>query len=233
MRKIHDFQSKLLKRTQLTDTTFEFKYELPLDFEWLPGQFVGARVIPTHTRAYSIVEAKYGVLTLIVDIKPGGIASKYFEKVQEGEMTRILGPYGIYGRNLLAEGNLNTKVFISTGSGIAPFIPMVKAALRNSAESKVYNFFGARYEKDDYARNYFQDVLSEFSSRFEYYSCITREGPLQPHTRQGRVTQVVPLFDFDYPNTEFYICGSSEMISDMKEILVRKGATKIFTEKYD
>lgn len=167
MHKIHNYISKLLKKTQLTETAFELQYELPADFAWNVGQFVGARVQPTYTRAYSIVEAIDGILTLIVDIKPGGIASQYFEKVQEGDITNILGPYGIFGRNLLAEGSSKTKVFISTGSGIAPFIPMIKTALRNSADTKIYNFYGTKYEKHEYSKTYFETLLSEYPERFE------------------------------------------------------------------
>jgi len=232
MNKIHNFQSELLKKVQLTENIYHLEYTVPETFVYTPGQFVGARVIPTHTRAYSIVEVKDNILTLLVDVKPQGIASKYFEVVDIGESTNLLGPYGIYK----TKDTDFAKVFISTGTGIAPFVCMIKNVIKNKPEVEIYNFFGSQTMAHEVSLHYFKDLLNP---KFKYVNCITREDvlaltPISPYQeiKKGRVTQVIPACNFDYLNTEFYICGSHEMVNSMSLLLNELGANKIYVEKY-
>jgi len=227
MKKIFNFQSKLVEKIQIAETDYKLKYEIPADFTFTPGQFIGVRVMPTHTRAYSIVNAEGNLLELLIDVKPGGIASKYFEKVQIGDESQILGPYGIYG----IKSDLPNKVFISTGTGIAPFIPMINSLDLLTTKAKL--LFGTRANFHDIAYQYFKDMQND---NFEYYQCVTREEPQMPYSFKGRVNIVLddmlmqklidPLF------TEFYICGADYMIKDVIEVLKGYGANKIYFEKY-
>lgn len=232
MNKILNFQSELLQKIQLTEDTFELHYRVPAEFIFTPGQFVGARVIPTHTRAYSIVEVNKDILKLLIDVKPQGIASKYFEKVNVGEFTNLLGPYGVYK---VKDSNFN-KVFISTGTGIAPFVGMIKQAIKLNPSVEIYNFFGSQVMAHDIAYKFFEKDLGK---NFHYINCITREdiSTLNPQSQYqkitfGRVTKIVPEYNFDPSVTEFYICGNHLMVSEMAEILKASGADKIYLEKY-
>lgn len=227
MNKIFNFQAELKEKIQLTETIFKLKYSVPTEFYFKPGQFVGIRVIPTHTRAYSIVDLNNGLLELLVDVKPDGIASKFFLKTEVGENVQMLGPYGIYG----IKSELPNKVFISTGTGIAPFIPMIKSLDLN--QTNVSFLFGVREDAHDIAYNYIKDSINE---RFKYYQCITREEPAHEYSFRGRVTEVLPIVVSGFSNSiseyEFYICGANEMISDVVTLLKGLGADKIYFEKY-
>ncbi len=225
MNKIHNIQSEIKSIKQFSENLYEFKFEAPEGFVYTAGQFIGIRFIPTHTRAYSIVDVHNDLITLIVDVGPiqyGGKNSKYFIDAKVGDKVNLLGPYGRYG----IKDPLADKVFISTGSGIAPFVPMIKSTI---GACKVYNFFGVRYEKDDVAFPYFNDVMD---NGLQYIRCVTREDPMDVLSKKGRVTEVVPQYDFDWKNMEFYLCGAEHMINDMMEVLKAKGAEKIYFEKY-
>lgn len=231
MNKIHNFQSELVSKVQLTENIYELKYTVPESFVFTPGQFVGARVIPTHTRAYSIADVKNNVMTLLIDVKPQGIASKYFENVNVGDITNILGPYGIYK----VKDTLLPKVFISTGTGIAPFIAMINELIKQKPEVQVYNFFGIKVMDHNIALPYFKDMLSD---KFNLINCVSRQNieelvPVQnQQIKKGRVTEVIQDFDFDWINTEFYVCGGSEMVTSTSILLRELGAENIFIEKY-
>lgn len=231
MNKIYNFQSKLLSKKQLIEGIFELKYTVPETFIYTPGQFVGARVTPTHTRAYSIVDVTDNVLTLLIDIKPQGKASIYFEKVEVGAETNLLGPYGIYKEK---DTDL-PKVFISTGTGIAPFIPIISKLVESKPNVQLFNFFGLKYMQNDIAYRYFEKLLN---TNCKYINCVSRED-ISTSTaeefrelKSGRVTQVIPKYSFDWHNTEFYICGGPEMVNEMSSVLSTLGADKIFVEKY-
>lgn len=228
MLKLFNIRSKLLEKNTLAENIYELKYEAPEDFTFTPGQFAGLRITPTHTRAYSIVNQHDGKLEFLVDTKPAGTASLYFDACKVGDELSLLGPYGRYA---LQEPTLN-KVFISTSTGIAPFIPMIKA-LRQSTndfqEQRVWCFFGVGHEPYDIAYRYFEDISSP---NFRYIRCVTRHEPTDSLSLKGRVTEVVPQIIEDYAHSEFYICGSTEMILAMEGILRSKGADKIYYEKY-
>ncbi len=231
MNKILNFQSELLKKVQLTENIFHLEYKVPEEFIFTPGQFVGARVLPTHTRAYSIVTVANNVMTLLVDIKPQGKASKYFEAVQVGEQTNFLGPYGIYK----VKDTMLPKVFISTGTGIAPFVSMINDLQKSKPHVPIYNFFGVKVMEHDIALQFFKDSLS---TSFKFVNCVSRQDITNLNAinnqeiKSGRVTNVIPTYNLDWANTEFYICGGPEMVNEMTEVLKQLGADKIFVEKY-
>lgn len=218
--------SELIEKNQLTDSIFFLKYSFIENFEWAPGQYVGITTSPAHRRSYSIVDYDGQNLSFLVDIRPKGRASIYFKDVEVGDKKQIIGPYGKF---LLQDTN-NPKIFISTGTGIAPIIPMIKELSTTNIPAKIFS--GARLQNEDIALIFVEEYLSE---HIEYHQCITREEPKEVNSikiHSGRVTQVIEGEDIDWKNTEFYICGGPEMISDVERILREKGADKIILENF-
>ncbi len=231
------FTSSLLSKTHFSNNTFELRYRCPKEFSFIPGQFVTMTFEGNMVRAYSIVAKEEDVLVLLVNTNPGGVASKYFDKVQVGSEINIKGPYGIF----TLRQTLLKKVFVATSTGVAPFIPMANSLASSKQELSFSLYFGERYLSDDYVSSvYLKPVLND--PRFKYFRCITRETPenlkpflksgQNPLTREGRVTKVVFEEESNFTDTEFYLCGSKDMIIDVKTKLLQKGATKIFIEKY-
>lgn len=227
MNKIFNFQALLLEKVQLNDHDYKLVYKVPNDFFFKPGQFVGIRVNPNYTRAYSIVSLEDSKLELLVDVKPMGLASKYFIDTQVGDTVQMLGPYGIYG----LKSNLPNKVFIATGTGIAPFIPMIRSL--NKLEISSIILFGCKSLSEDIAYPYFKDNIS---LNLKYIQCITREEPKVDYAKVGRVTKILQeMFVqniIDKENTDFYICRSKEMINDVIDILKSNQVDKYYFEKF-
>lgn len=220
---------ELIEKTQLTDSTYFFKYRFAKDFIWKPGQYVGITINPTYRRSYSILDYDGENLSFLIDVRPGGPASIFFKDVEVGHKSQILGAYGKF---VLQDTDFN-KVFISTGTGCAPIIPMIKQLRISRPESRIRIYSGARYQKEDIMLNYIQPYINQF---LEYNQCITRENPTADSTilkaHYGRVTKIFSELEMDWKNTEFYICGNPLMINDVEEILTSKGADKIFLERF-
>ena len=49
---------------------------------------------------------------------------------------------------------------------------------------------------------------------------------------RGRVTDALARIDFDPDLTDFYLCGSSAMVTDCRQLLEARGARHLFVENY-
>jgi all-trans-retinol 13,14-reductase len=226
---VQNFNAILKSKTQLTETIFEFKYSVPENFTFIPGEFVSIKVGGNVRRSYTILEVQDGLMTLIIDVCPGGAGSLYFQNLKVNDESSILGPLGLFR---CQETNFD-KVFIATGTGIVPFVPMIKDLKQKGfgmANNCITVYFGARFFKDDIAYKYLKNLDKE--DFIQYITCLTREESNEREYKKGRVSQIVPSEDHDWLNTEFYLCGNREMIEEMQMILRGKGAEKIYFEKY-
>lgn len=231
--KFFNYQAKLLEKRLLVPHVYYFKYEKPADFSYLPGQYIGITTHPTHRRCYSVFESDENTISFIIDVKPGGLASQYFESAQVGDAKQIIGPYGRF----FVQKTTNPKIFIGTGSGAVPFISMINEFASepefNSTDIKI--LFGARYFEDDYAVEYLKKFIA---NKFEYIQCITKPDESKSQEKRlsnyknGRVTKVISEVNIDFKNTEFYICGNPDMVNEVSEIVKERGGEKIYVEKY-
>lgn len=230
--RFHNGVQKIIYKEKIAENIFFFKYSMPLDFEWKAGQYIGIGISKLYRRCYSIWDLKDGELSLLIDTKPGGLASQFFDSAEVGAENLILGPYGRF----VVQDNSFTKVFISTGTGMAPYYPMAKDAL--SKGYKIIFVFGSGTFDSEIAYPYFKEFLE--NPNFRYVQAITRhttehipaEQDKRVEVKFGRVTTVVPELNLDYKNCEFYLCGGPQMIDDMQKVLVDNGADKILHEKY-
>lgn len=226
---IYNGPIKLLKKEYLTDTTIRFEYKVPADFAFVPGQFVNIVVKqnPPLRRSYSILGIKDSVMELLINIIPGGPGSIYFRDTNIGDDASMLGPLGIFKY----KDTPLEKIFIATGTGIVPFIPMIKDIRAKNSEIKIQLYFGTRFLKEDYAKEYIKDFLND--PHFSYHACISNAAESDV-CEKGRVTEIVPQHITDFSNKEFYICGVNVMIADIEKLLLEKGVARenIVYEKY-
>lgn len=160
-----------------------------------------------HTREYSIYSGENEeVLEVLIKEVEEGYLSPRLKKVKTGDSLEIHGPFGHFG---IEEKKRDTHkhVFIASGSGIAPFRSMVKT----HPELDYQLIHGVRtaneaYEKDNYAED-------------RYVLCTSRD---DKGDFKGRVTAYLHQQEFD-KNTQFYLCGNSQMIFDVLELLKNKG----------
>ncbi|MEO6729515.1 MAG: FAD-dependent oxidoreductase [Candidatus Dojkabacteria bacterium] len=230
--KFYKSTEKIISKKKIAENIFFFDYTSPLDFEWKAGQYIGVGISGLYRRSYSVWDVKDGVLTLLIDTKPGGLASQFFDTAEAGMENLIIGPYGKF---VVQENNFH-KVFISTGTGIAPFYSMAKDALNRGY--KVTFIFGVGTFESEIAYPYFKEFID--NKNFKYVQAVTRntlehipvEQDKRVEVKLGRVTTVVPELNLDYANSEFYICGGPQMVDDMENVLRSLGADKILHEKY-
>lgn len=220
---------KLIQKVRLTKNVFEYKFELDSPMDFVPGQFVSVAVKDILRRSYSILSTDDQKLVLVVDISPGGPGSIFFNNLKVGQFAHIMGPLGIFKYK-----NTNLKkVFVATGTGIVPFIPMIKELLASDANIAIQLFFGTRHLDENLAYKYLDNEIKK--ANLKMIRCVSQlEGKNEESCMLGRVTKVIPEQISDFSNTEFYLCGVSQMVLDMEALLLEKNVAKenIIHEKY-
>ncbi|MBD3270130.1 hypothetical protein GF376_01240 [Candidatus Peregrinibacteria bacterium] len=219
---------KLTKKLELCNKVYLIDFQMDQNLDFSPGQFVVLQLAPRVFRSYSIVDIKNGILTLLIDTKVGGEGSKFFEESLEGTEINLLGkPSGVFK----VANTTNSKVFVATGTGLAPFIPMIKETLKKQPKTPITLYFGCRHLRDEYASKTFEKELQ--ANNFKIESCITRDENIPDNCHKGRVTEIIPRLEKNFINTEFYLCGNPKMVEEMRKLLVQKGAiNNIYFEKY-
>ncbi|MDD4351623.1 MAG: FAD-binding oxidoreductase [Candidatus Gracilibacteria bacterium] len=211
---------------KLTSNVLEFTLQLNEDFEFTAGQFLtvhfehnGAEI----KRCYSIASGPENKreLVLIVKLLEGEErkASRYFEKLQTGDELTLSGPAG----KLVLEESEKEVLMIATGTGIVPFLSMLKTELPRS-KRRFQLFWGLRYSKDIF----YQDVLQSWKENhpnFNYEITISRTELDAWQGKRGRVSEHVKQLT-DLQAKQIYLCGNPEMVNEILSYLDQQGKSR-------
>ena len=213
-------RAKLVAKTSLTPQIWRLEFELEEQMSFVAGQFVKLRVSPFEWRDYSIAAAAGKRLTLLISNRTRGDGSTFADTVSPGETTELEGPFGGYR----LERNAHRKVFVATGTGVAPFLPMFDGMAEDGELAASELFFGCRTAADDITR-----AFAPLPPRVTV--CASRdEGSNSAF--HGRVTEALEGLAFDPRTTDFYVCGSAAMVGDCRTVLRRAGARQVLTEAF-
>lgn len=235
-------QLKLVKKTDLISKVFFLVFKSEIELGYVPGQFFSLEIQPKVFRPYSVCyvgktlndfEVETGLESLtegeyvcfMISTKPGGTASHFFEEVKEGHAVNAIGPAGSFKLKEKKAKN----VFVSTGTGLAPFVPMINLILEESPNAEVNLFFGCWNLNDNFVLRFFPKFLDKSKyPNFKIY-VVAEDLQNQPESdflKEGRVTGVIPkvlnnLFEYNY-----YLCGHPAMVSAMEEVLLKQGVSQ-------
>ncbi len=225
---VHHWNDTLFSFTTSRDPGFRFKNG---HFTMIGLEHEGRPLM----RAYSIASANYEDQLEFFSIKvaDGPLTSK-LQKVQVGDQILISRkPTGtLINDNLLPGRNL---YLLSTGTGLAPFMSIIKDPEIYEQYDKVILTHGVR-EISDLA---YADLISEHlptneyfgemvADKLLYYPTVTREkfrnqGRLTDLIRTGKLTRDLGLPDLSPENDRFMICGGPSMLKESCDILDQMG----------
>ena len=185
-------------------------------------------------RAYSIasssVEKQYleFYLTLVTsgELTPRLFSLKYGRRV-------FLSPKatGAFTLDRVAPGK--AVVLVATGTGLAPYMSMLRTMLIDDAQRKFVVLHGARYSWDLGYRAELE-TLARIRPNLTYLPAITRPQE-DPHYR-GQTGRIQSLLAegiverqsgvvLDPAASEVFLCGNPDMIQEVKALLAAKGFT--------
>ena len=141
---------------QATPSTKTFRLERldgPLP-PFRPGQYVNLFVEVDGvltSRPYSIASPPPGdggsTLELTIRDKPGGFVAPYLlNEIKSGDKLETTGPAGTFYHEPLIDGR--DLVFLAGGSGITPFMSIIRDAIHNQRALKIHLLYGSRTPDD-------------------------------------------------------------------------------------
>ncbi|PID87711.1 hypothetical protein CSB07_00105 [Candidatus Gracilibacteria bacterium] len=219
---------KLVNKNKLTQNIFHLVFEIHENIKMIPGQFI-TFILPNNIggRAYSILNQKENTIELIIKrVENGRGGSKFICDTKVGENLKGIGPAG----NFVLRNNNNNKMFIGTGTGIAPLYNQIKYCLENNSGVKIKLVFGVRYKKDLFLVETLKKWKSE-NTNFDFEIYLSKEKFKE--YKKGYVTNHISKENI-FAYKEFYVCGVPQMVDDVVKKLTQNNINPnfIFTEKY-
>lgn len=208
---------KVLSNKEIAPGVFYLSFEKTGSFK--AGQTVAVGVVPgIEPRLYSIAsgerEKEMSILFVVV---PGGFLTPRMAELTEGDELFVSSAFGSF------TATEEPAYWIASGTGIAPYHSMYHSV---STENKVL-IHGGRKLDSFYFENQFSPVLKN-----RYVRCCSQERGNGAY--EGRLTKYLEELDNLPPDYKYYLCGSSEMVVEARDILIQKGIAfdNIFAEIY-
>ena len=215
---------------------FRLAFDPDAVFDFEAGQFLNIMVPETAEhkaikRPYSIASPPgwKGVLDLCWKRIKGGIATNYLWALHKGDKVTLQGPLG---RFTVKQPLPSTIIFISTGTGIAPFRSMIHTLIQTQTPCEIWNIFGNRYEEDILYREEFEELEKNHK---KFHNVLTVSRPKNWKGETQYVQFMLKKYIADPKDKHVYICGLTNMIQEVQKTALEMGFAKdqIFFEKYD
>ena len=234
----------LIKRTDLTDNLMLINVQ-PDDGvpEFIPGQYVALGLMPEAPRQAGLpaeavqpkegrmIKRTYSIgsspeqredLEFYIAIVPEGALSARLASLKEGDRVycapKITGKFTL--EPIPQESNI---VMVATGTGIAPFISMMRTSTMWERPANITLVYGVRYEQD---LAYLAELekLKKKHSAFNYHHTVSRASD----SWSGNKGYVQDLFkkdqvSLDSAKDHLMLCGNPAMIDDVVELLSARG----------
>jgi ferredoxin--NADP+ reductase len=162
-----------------------------------------------------------------VRLVQGGAFTPLLWRLPVGHRMRMIGPKGKF---LLEPDDDRTHIFISTGTGNAPFVSMMEAMLREGAPRKAVFINGVSYVADLGYRDLVEGWQASGEYPVTYVPTVSR--PNDPANAgwtgwTGRTEAVLGRaldeFHLTPDNSIAYICGNPDMILAAEALLLEAG----------
>ena len=225
---VHHWTERLFSFTTTRDPALRFSNG---HFTMI-GLMVGGKPL---LRAYSIVSPNYEehLEFLSIKVEDGPLTSK-LKNIQVGDSI-IVGkkPTGTLLIDYLLPGK--NLYLLSTGTGVAPFLSVIRDPDTYEKFEKVILVHGVREVKELAYYDYLTKELPKheflgdmISQQFLYYPTVTREiyhqmGRITDLIENHQLTKNLGLPEINPKNDRVMICGSNAMIKDLKHMFEVRG----------
>lgn len=224
-----------------TDTLFSIKTTRSKSFRFSNGQFTmlgledGGRPL---VRAYSMASPNYDDALEFFSIKvPDGPLTSRLQHIKVDDPVLVgRKPTGTLVVDNLLPGR--TLYLLSTGTGLAPFLSIIRDPETYERYEMVVLVHGCRHVAElAYGERIMQEwpndefVGDNISQQLIYYPTVTRE----PFRNRGRIDDLITsgrLFEdigrdpIDAEHDRAMLCGSPDMLASMRDVLQDRGFTE-------
>lgn len=213
-------------------------YFAPVDKRRLPpygpGQFVTVRAAGKPARNYSLSNAGDGrQYRISVKRESEGVVSRHLhDELRVGDVVALSDPQGAF---VLDAASPRPAALVSAGVGVTPTLAMLEALARSQSTREVWWVHTARCGEDHAFRHEVQRLVAHLVNarshiRYTRPSATDVEGG--DYDATGRLG-AAELIELGIPrDADFYLCGPTAFLADMREGLRAEGAEHVQSESF-
>lgn len=238
------YELTISKITQLTTSSVMITFEVPellkKVFHFEAGEYltlqqtIGGEKV---RRAYSICSGvNESELSVAVKRVPNGVFSTYATtQLKAGDVLEVMPPMGSFVFFYDIFGNRDIMLF-SAGSGVTPMMSIAKTAL-SKTNIKVVFVYGNKSKEEALFFDEIEALRIQYPERFLVHYVFSQQ-PWGDHYT-GRINdRIVNEIFAKYKDLNwgrYYACGPTELVKNLREILLLRGIDKdrIFTELFE
>ena len=238
------YELTISKITQLTTSSVMITFEVPellkKVFHFEAGEYltlqqtIGGEKV---RRAYSICSGvNEDELSVAVKRVPNGVFSTYATtQLKAGDVLEVMPPKGSFVFFYDIFGNRDIMLF-SAGSGVTPMMSIAKTAL-SKTNIKVVFVYGNKSKEEALFFDEIEALRIQYPERFLVHYVFSQQ-PWGDHYT-GRINdRIVNEIFAKYKDLNwgrYYACGPTELVKNLREILLLRGIDKdrIFTELFE
>ena len=234
-------EQQVLAVDHLGESLFRFTTTRDPGFRFRSGHFVmlGLEVAGRPLlRAYSVASGHYEEHLEFYSVKvPGGPLTSHLAGIRPGDRVLVgRKPTGTLVLDHLAPGR--RLLLLSTGTGLAPFLSVVRDPETYARFDRVIVAHGVRTARELGYRELLEQRLASHElvgdvapERLRYFPTVTREpfarrGRLTDHLRTGALPGELGESPLDPSLDRVMVCGSPAMLDDTVALLEARGFTE-------
>jgi ferredoxin/flavodoxin---NADP+ reductase len=237
------YNATLVHRDDLTADLGYFRVKLDgpaVPFE--PGQYMTTGVIADGKmlqRPYSVASAPSDSETTGYEFFVRHVPILRFTtalwRLEVGHRMRMIGPKGKF---MLEPDDRRTHLYVSTGTGIAPFVSMIRETVAQGQPRRTVLINGCSFADELGYRTELEGWERDPAYRLTYVPTVSRVA--DPRNagwtgRTGRAEQIITDTCRDLglrpDKTVVYICGNPEMILNVERVLMDRGFPEFHVKK--
>ena len=227
---------KIKTLTPETEECTSILFDCPPDWEeafrFRQGQHLTLRAVidgEELRRNYSLCSspAEQSLRVAVKQIEGGKFSSFVNRQLKPGDTLDVMPPTGTFYTEL-DPAQAKSYVAFAAGSGITPILSILKSVLETEPESRFSLFYLNRNSRSIIFREELEGLKNLYMQRLQVYHFLTREVQDMP-LYNGRFSRkkldllLGRLIDIAHTD-EFFLCGPEEMIFEIRDTLLEKGA---------
>ncbi|MEC5408605.1 2Fe-2S iron-sulfur cluster binding domain-containing protein [Paraburkholderia sp. MPAMCS5] len=214
-------QGTVVSVEKIAEETMRLEVEVAEPVSFLPGQYVRMRPEgQVEWRSYSMAnETGQTRLVFFIRMVEGGVFSTWLSGAAPGSEIEVSAPRGSF----FLRADARPRLFIAGGTGLAPFLAMLRAIRNGGYESAPTQLLvGVRSGAHLFARQELDAIKAEFPELQIHYAA---EKDAPPGCHEGYGTDLIAGLGVD-PKTQVYLCGPPPMVEAGREAIAKAGLRK-------
>lgn len=215
----------LAEKELLSDDICRLMIEPSTQLYYHAGQFINLHGPDGVIRSYSLASVPTQDYFLELHIKrvvDGEMTNWIFDAFSVGDEIEFHGPLGdCYYKPGHEQQSL---LFISTGTGLAPHIGIVRDALGNGHKGAIYLYHGSVDEQGHYLRSQLAELASKYAN-FKYFLSTDAVPGRDESVVTGNVCQIAFDSQNEISDWLVFLSGNPEMVASAQEKALKLGVS--------